>query len=74
VAKEIKTKIAEVRKYLDAVKKEVKHLPDSLTQFEIPHVSNPNFFGRIEELGMLFELWRLGRKGRIAIAGLDDIG
>lgn len=79
VRKDIKAEVDEVKKDVEEVKKEVikaQPVPSPVpeAEFEVRHERNPKFLGRSEELGRLFELWKPGQRGRIAVVGLGGIG
>lgn len=42
--------------------------------FNVPYARNPHFGGRSEALRQLFEMWKPGSRGRIAVIGLGGIG
>jgi hypothetical protein len=76
---DVKKDVGDVKKDMEEVKKEVIKLqpapePVHKPTFDVPHDRNQNFVGRSEELGKLFEMWRPGKKGRIAVVGLGGVG
>lgn len=82
----IKTDVGEVKKEIEGVKTDVEAVklevikaqpvpqPVPVAKFEVAHARSRNFFGRSEEFGRLFAMWKPAKAGRIAVVGLGGIG